>query len=125
MAIVTRLSRKPRGWEQVWRGNAETLASIVAGRLESEGIRTRVTGSLTPYRTAALALGGSWTILVPAGTATRARQVLRDNDEGQNVLEEEDTRGLTSTQRATLRFVVLFAVALVAWAVIAAVAGPR
>lgn len=87
--------------EQVWNGDSETLASIVAGKLESEGILMRVHGSMTPYRTSALALGGSWAILVPAGKAPRAREALVENDEGHNVVEPEDGAGLTSNQRAT------------------------
>lgn len=104
MAIVTRLERKSRRWEQVWQGNAEAIASIVAGRLEAEGIRVRVLGHTTPYRTAALNLGGSWGILVPAGKAEHAREVLRENEEAHNIIEHEDPHGLTSNQKATLRF---------------------
>jgi hypothetical protein len=123
MAIVTRLERKSRRWEQVWNGDSETLASIVAGKLESEGIRTRVHGSMTPYRTSALALGGSWAILVPAGKAARAREALVESDEGHNVVEAEDGAGLTSNQRATIRFAVLFGLALALGVLVAKLAG--
>lgn len=121
MAIITRLERKSRRWEQVWQGDAETLANIVAGRLEAEGIQTRIHGSMTPYRVATLALGGTWAILVPAGKATRARDVLLENDEGHNIIEAEDSNGLTSNQKATLRFAAFFAMALALWALFAAV----
>lgn len=104
MAIITRLERKSRRWEQVWQGQAEAIANIVAGRLESEGIRTRVTGDLMPYRATFGQLGGSWAIHVPAGRAAYARDVLRDNDEAGNVIEHEDPQGLTRSQKATLRF---------------------
>ena len=123
MAIITRLERKSRRWEQVWNGDSEALATIVAGRLEAEGIRARVHGSMTPYRTSALALGGSWAILVPAGRAERARQVLRENDEERNVVEAEDGTGLTSNQRATLRFAILFGLAIVIVGLVAAFIG--
>ena len=105
MTIVTRLEHKSRRWEQVWQADSEAIASIVAGRLESEGIRTRIQGNTTPYRASALNLGGVWGILVPAGKAAVARDVLRDNDEAHNVIEPEDGEGLTSSQKATLRFV--------------------
>lgn len=120
MAIITRLERKSRRWEQVWQGDAETLASIVSGRLESEGIQTRIVGSSTPYRATALALGGTWGILVPTGKAARARDVLFENDEGHNVIEPETETGLTGNQKATLRFAAFFAMALVLWALYAA-----
>jgi hypothetical protein len=120
MAVVTRLERKSRRWEQVWNGEAEAIASIVAGRLEAEGIRTRIQGSTTPYRTAAFNLGGSWAILVPAGRAARARDVLRDNDEGHNVVEEEGD-GLTSSQRFSLKLAALLVAAVVVVVAAAAV----
>jgi hypothetical protein len=106
MAVVTRLERKSHRWEQVWNGDAESVANIVAGRLEAEGIRTRVHGHTTPYRATALALGGSWAIMVPAGRAERARDILRENDEGHNVIEEDDGT-LTPQQKLSLRLGVL------------------
>lgn len=107
MAIVTRLERKSRRWELVWQSDAEPLANIVAGRLEAEGIRTRVSGAMTPYRVTFGQLGGSWAIYVPAGRAEHAREVLRDNDEAHNVVEHEESGGLTSSQKATVQFAVL------------------
>ncbi len=104
MAIVTRLERKSRRWEQVWQGDAEAVANIVAGRLGADGIRTRIQGETTPYRATLGVLGGVWRILVPGGSATRARTLLRENDEGHNVIEDESGEGLTGGQRATLRF---------------------
>ena len=109
---MTRLERKSRHWEQVWQGDSEAIASIVAGRLESEGIRTRIRGNTTPYRASALNLGGVWGILVPSGKAAVARNVLRENDEAHNIIESEDAEGLTSGQRATLRFALGIAVTL-------------
>ncbi len=116
MAIVTRLERKSRRWEQVWSGDSESLANIIAGRLESDGFRTRIHGSMTPYRTAALSLGGTWSILVPHGKAVHARDALRDYDEGHNVVEDDSSGGLTKNQRATLQAAILFGVALAIWA---------
>ena len=123
VAIVTRLERKSRRWEQVWQGQAETLANIVAGRLEAEGIRTRVTGAMTPYRVTFGQLGGSWAIYVPSGTAGRARDVLRANDEAGNIIEHEDPHGLTSSQKATLQFAIVALVALVVGAFAVSVFG--
>ena len=120
MAVVTRLERKSRRWEQVWNGDVEAVASIVAGRLEAEGIRTRVQGSTTPYRATALALGGSWAILVPAGKAAHAREVLRQNDEGHNVIEADDGT-LTRDQRATLKLGLLMVTGVVIAVVVALV----
>ncbi len=125
MAIITRLERKSRRWEQVWNGDSEALASIVAGKLESEGIRTRVHGSMTPYRTAALSLGGSWAILVPGGKSAQAREVLRESDEGRNVVEAEDGTGLTANQRSTIRFAILFGAAVTFGALVMAFLGGR
>ena len=110
-------------WEQVWNGESETIASIVAGRLEAEGIRTRLVGSLSPYRTVTLALAGSWAIMVPATSAAAARQHLRNNNEGQNVIDEEPEGGLTMNQRAMLFFAVVFALAVTGWVIVAQVMG--
>ena len=112
MAVITKLERKSRRWEQVWQGDAEASASIVAGRLEAEGIRTRVVGHRAPYFAQALNLGAAWGILVPGGKAERARDVLRDNEEGHNVIEDESGEGLTAAQRSTLAYAVLLAVGI-------------
>jgi hypothetical protein len=123
VAIVTRLERKARNWEQVWQADSEAIASIVAGRLESEGIRTRIQGNTTPYRASALNLGGVWGILVPSGKAAVARDVLRENDEAHNIIESEDAEGLTSGQRATLRFALGIAVIFALIGMVIAVMG--
>lgn len=107
MTRFARIERKSRRWEQVWQGESEAVASIVGGRLEAEGIRVQIQGHTTPYRTAALNLGGAWAILVPAGKAAHARAVLRDNEEGHNLIEDEVGGGLSSNQRATIQFMVL------------------
>lgn len=117
MAVITRLERKSCRWEQVWQSESETVATIVAGRLEAEGLRVRVTGDSTPYRATFGQLGGAWAIHVLAGSAERARAILRENDEGHNLIEREDATSLTATQRATLRFAIL---ALAAFAVVIA-----
>lgn len=104
MAIITTLERKPRHWVQVWQGDAEPLANIVAGSLQAEGIRTRVHGHETPYRSAAMVMGGTWAIFVPASSASLARDLLRDSDEGRNVIDDDGAEALSSNQRATVRF---------------------
>jgi hypothetical protein len=123
MAIITRLERKSRRWEEVWNGDSEPVASIVAGRLEADGIRARIHASLSPYGVAAMSLGGSWTILVPAGKAERARDVLRENDEGRNLVESDDGGSLTENQRSTIRFALLFGLGIVLVLLVAAVKG--
>jgi hypothetical protein len=123
VAVITKLERKARRWLPVWQGDSESVAHIVAGRLEAEGIPVRVHGSTTPYRTSALALGGTWSILVPGGKANLARDILRENDEGHNLLEADDGEGLTATQRDTLRYAILGVDALVAAAVVLAALG--
>lgn len=111
MAVITRIERKSRRWEQVWQGDSEAVAHIVAGRLEAEGIRTRVHGRTTPYRTGTLALGGVWGIMVPGGKAEHARELLRENNEDHNVIDDE-SEGLTAQQRMTLRWAIRGAIAL-------------
>jgi hypothetical protein len=106
MAVITRLERKSRRWEQVWQGESETVASIVAGRLQTEGIQTKIRGHTAPSRTFTPATGGAWGILVPTGKAERARDVLRENDEAHNIIQEEAEEGLTGDQRMTLRLAI-------------------
>lgn len=117
MTSFVRLERKSRRWVQVWQGDSEAVASIVAGRLQAEGIATRVQGHTAPYRTTALAVGGAWGILVPAGKAPLAREVLRRNDEARNLIDDEPSGGLTANQRRTIRFMIL-AACVIAFAVI-------
>ncbi len=112
MAVVTRLERKSRRWEQVWQGDSEAIARIVAGRLEAEGVRIRIQGHNTHYQTGAFIMAGTWGILVPVGRASLAREILRENDEGRNVIEEESSAGLTASQRATVGFIALLALGI-------------
>jgi hypothetical protein len=123
MAVITRLERKSRRWEQVWQGDNEPAATIVAGRLEAEGIRTRVAGHSAPYRATAMNLGAAWGILVPAGRAAKAREVLRENDESHNIIEDDFGEGFTTTQRATLAYAALGAVAIVLAIIVLSVLG--
>ncbi|MGE3073342.1 MAG: hypothetical protein AB7N24_04555 [Dehalococcoidia bacterium] len=112
MAVVTRLERKSRSWTQVWQGDSEAVARIVAGRLEAEGVRVRIQGHDTHYHSGAFLMAGTWGILVPAGRAATARELLRENDEGHNVIDEEDEEGLTSSQKATIAFVAILLVTM-------------
>ena len=122
MGPIARIERKSRPWEQVWQGDSEAVASIVAGRLEAEGIRTCIQGHTASYRAAAFALGGAWAILVPVGKAHHAREVLRENEEGQNIIEDESAAGLTVNQRRTLQALIgaAFVVALLVAGLLAA-----
>lgn len=93
-------------WEQVWQGTSEVEASIVAGRLEADGFRTLVRGHHMPQRSVVF-LRGSFGVAVPARSAQAARDSLRRNGEGHNIIEPETSSGLTATQKETLWFVVL------------------
>lgn len=107
MAVITRLERKSRRWDQVWQGDSEAIARIVAGRLEADGVRVRIQGNNTHYQSGAFIMAGTWGILVPTGRAATAREILRENEEGRNVIEDESESGLTSSQRSTIGFVAL------------------
>jgi len=111
---IEQIERKQRRREQVWQGDSESSAAIVAGRLEAEGIQARVLGHTTPYRSTAFGLGGAWGITVPAGKAERARTVLREFDEGHNIIDEETETGLPGAQRSTLYAGLVFLMGLVA-----------
>lgn len=93
-------------WEQVWQGTSEVEASIVAGRLEADGFRTLVRGHHMPQRSIVF-LRGSFGVAVPATSAEAARETLRQNGEGHNIIEPETGDGLNATQKETLRFLVL------------------
>jgi hypothetical protein len=123
VAVVTRLERKSRRWEQVWQSDSEAIASIVAGRLQAEGIRVRIEGNATPYRGAAFTLGGTWAILVPAGRSSLAREMLRENDEGHNVIDAELGDGLTSSQKSTIGFVLVLVVTMAVFLAVATARG--
>lgn len=72
-------------WEPVWGGSSEAEAEIVAGRLSTSGLRTRVLGSQgTPYP-GMVNLSG-WTVLVRESEAGRARDMLEARGEGANLL---------------------------------------
>lgn len=92
-------------WEQVWQGTSEVEAEIVAGRLNAAGFRTIVRGHHMPQRTIVW-LKGSFGIAVPAVSAGAAREALRANGEGHNIIEPESGEGLTRQQKETLRFAV-------------------
>lgn len=92
-------------WEQVWQGTSEVEAEIVAGRLNAEGFRTMVRGHHMPQRSIVW-LKGSFGVVVPAVSAETAREVLRSNGEGHNVIEPETGEGLTGQQKETLRFAI-------------------
>ena len=73
-------------WELVWQGTSEVEASIVAGRLEADGFRTLVRGHHMPQRSVVF-LRGSFGVAVPARSAQAARDSLRRNGEGHNIIE--------------------------------------
>lgn len=77
-------------WEVVWMGEGEVAAQIVAGRLEAEGLRTRIRGSSLPARWGGgPTAGGDWAVAVPGASAAEARAILRERDDP-NVFEGAD-----------------------------------
>jgi len=97
-------------WEPVWEGIGEVQASIIAGGLESSGIRAQVTFN----RLAAQPLTReSWFVLVRLQEAEAARHLLHQRGEGHAVVTGD--QDISADQLATLKFV---AVALLAAIVI-------
>jgi hypothetical protein len=79
--------RQGAGWEQVWIGDGEGQASIVAGALQARGIRTRVNGyQPLPNAYPTAWARSNWGIYVPAGQAAEARDHLLDSGEDANVV---------------------------------------
>src|SRR5690606_33679153 len=109
-------------WEQVWQGTSEVEAEIVAGRLEADGFRTVVRGNTMPERTIVF-MRGAWAVAVPAISAESARESLRSNGEGHNVIKPATGAGLTSTQKETLRFIILGLLILVGTGLVYAIRG--
>ena len=86
--------RRSGGWEQVWVGDGEGQASIVAGALQARGIRTRVNGYQpipSAYPTAWAR--SNWGIYVPAAQAAEARDHLLDSGEDTNVVHARENLG--------------------------------
>jgi hypothetical protein len=109
-------------WEQVWQGTSEVEAETVAGRLEADGFRTLVRGNAMPERTIAF-MRGAWGVAVPAVSAEAARESLRSNGEGHNIIEPTTGAGLTSTQKETLMFIVLGLLVLIGTGLVYAIKG--
>lgn len=76
-------------WAPVRGGPAEAEARIVAGRLEADGIDTRINGS-PGFRGPGMHQEGGWAFFVRERDATRAREVLERGGEGNNLLESPD-----------------------------------
>ena len=110
-------------WEQVWQGTSESAAEIVAGRLETEGIRSTVRGHSFQQRTLPFAMQGAWAVYAPVASAGLARDVLKAHGEASNVIEPEPEHGLTPGQRDTIRFVVIGLLTLAIVGVVAAIRG--
>jgi hypothetical protein len=86
--------RRDTGWEQVWVGDGEGQASIVAGGLEARGIRTRVNGyQPLPGAYPTAWARSNWGIYVPGAQAAEARDHLLDSGEDANVVRARETLG--------------------------------
>lgn len=69
-------------WEEVWRGDSEASAEIVAGSLRAAGYKARVTGAQAAWSAWPTAMS-NWSVVVPALQAAAARTVLaRTGDRG-------------------------------------------
>lgn len=89
-----RAARQNASWEQVWVGDGEGQASIVAGGLESRGIHTRVNGyQPLPQAYPTAWARNNWGIYVPAGQAAQARDHLLDSGEDANVVHGRESLG--------------------------------
>lgn len=111
--------RPPSRWEPVWEGDSEAAANIVAGRLDADGFRTQVVGGrATPGGYPHAFQRATWAILVTMGEAARARDLLRDRGESNNIVTS-GSGVLDTNGRATLR---LAAQAVVVLALVIAIA---
>jgi len=104
--------RPPSRWEPVWEGDSEAAASIVAGRLDADGFRTQVVGGrATPGGYPHAFQRATWAILVRSGEAPRARDLLRDRGESNNIVTA-GSGALDASGRATLRIALQVVVVL-------------
>ena len=105
-------------WEQIWQGDGEGQAAIVAGGLEAQGISTRVHGHQPlPQAYPTAWAHNHWAILVPASEAAAAREHLRDSGEEANVVEG-GVEGLRREQIFVLKLAAASLLALVGAAAI-------
>ncbi len=89
-----RSMRRDAAWEQVWVGDGEGQASIVAGGLQARGIPARVNGYRPlPHAYPAAWARSNWGIYVPAAQASEARDLLRDSGEDGNVVHGGESLG--------------------------------
>lgn len=107
-----RASRRFARWEQVWVGDGEGQASIVAGGLEARGIRTRVNGyQPLPQAYPTAWARSNWAIYVPAHLASDARDHLLDSGEDGNIVRGGESLG--KEQLLVLKLAVAGVLALV------------
>lgn len=99
-------------WEQIWQGDGEGQAAIVAGALEAKGIRTYVNGyQPLPQAYPTAWARSNWAIHVPADQAAEARDHLRDSGEHANLVEGGS--GFGQEQALVLKLAVAGLLALV------------
>ncbi|MCC6382099.1 MAG: hypothetical protein IT304_06285 [Dehalococcoidia bacterium] len=80
---------RPTSWVEVWRGDGEAQAEIVAQGRGASGVRTRVLSSALTLPYGAQLQISAWTILVPGHEADRARELLHERHEGARVVSGE------------------------------------
>jgi hypothetical protein len=99
-------------WQVVWRGVAETEASIIAGSLEADGIPAQVEGARREHGLLAGSFDhGVYAVYVPGTLARHARRLLRESGEGVNVIAEPVEEETTPAD--TVRFVLAGVLVLV------------
>lgn len=98
-------------WEPAWSGQGEAEANLVAGRLRSEGLRTRLSMSRGP--SFPMMPVEAWVILVPPRQLKRARAVLREFGEGGQLAEFMDGDELVESNARTLVTVVKWSLPVV------------
>jgi hypothetical protein len=105
-------------WEAVWQGNGEAQAQIVADGLGVRGIRARIQGARPIDGLPHAFQVNTWAVVVPTQQAAEARDVLLDRGEAAGIVAAAD--GSAAEKRATLRFVLLLAASVVAFALLMA-----
>ena len=110
--------RARTGWVQVWQGDGEGQAAIIAGALEERGMETRVHGTQPlPQAFPTAWARNNWEVYVRGRDASLARLYLHETGEDANIVE-----GGTSAAREQI-FLVKLAVASVLGLVVASAIG--
>lgn len=108
-------------WEPVWEGDGEAQAGIIALALRDSGIPAEVQGGRQVQGYPHAFQRSTWAVFVPSGLAAGARALLRERDEGANLVDGGDD--LSGLQRSTLKFVLAGLLAIGAYVAYRALTG--